>query len=81
MPALCPCPRCLTPLSHFHNLGTATDRQRRVTLARVDDRGRQNSVFAARKLIYERHQQVNSTAVENLLKEPSLVPNLVRLLP
>jgi hypothetical protein len=54
--------------------------QHRVTLARVDSPSRQNSVFAARKLIYEQHHQVNSTAVEQFLKETSLVPNIVRAL-
>jgi hypothetical protein len=80
MPAWCPCPRCPTPLSHFHKVGTAADMRRRVTLARVDNRTRQNSVFAARRLIYEKHCQVNSTVVEQFLKETSLVPNIVRRL-
>lgn len=57
-----------------------TDIQRRATLARVDDRSRQNLVLAARKLIYEEHHQVNSTPVENILKETSLVPNIVWVL-
>jgi hypothetical protein len=76
-PALCPCPRCCTPLSSFHKLGTAADMRRRVKLARVDNFSRQNSVFAARKLIYHNHQQVTSAAVDRLLKETSLVPNIV----
>jgi hypothetical protein len=74
----CPCPRCLIPLSHVHNLGTATDMQNRVTLARIDDHSRQSSVSTARKLIYEKNYQVNSKAVEKSLKETSLVPNIVR---
>lgn len=73
----CPCPRCRVPLSHAHNVGTDTDMQHRVALARVDDQSRQGAVSAARKLVYDKHYQVTSSAVENYLKETSLVPNVV----
>ena len=75
----CPCPQCIIPLSRVHNLGTVTDMQNRVTLACIDDQCRQSSVSAARKLIYDEHHQVNSKAVETLLQETSLVPNIVRI--
>lgn len=75
----CPCPRCLIPLSHVHNLGMARDRAQRVTMARVDDSQRRNLVSAARKFIYEKNLQVNSSAVENLLRGMSLVPTAVRV--
>jgi hypothetical protein len=55
----------------------ATDTQQRLTLARVDDRTRQNSVYAARRLIYHKSYQVDSAAVERFLKETSLTPNTV----
>ena len=73
----CPCPRCLVQLSEVHNIGMARDMQHRVTLARVDDTNRRNAVSAARKLIYDENHQVNSTAVERLLKGESWVPNTV----
>ena len=74
----CPCPRCLIPLNRVHNLGMARDRTQRVTLARVDNSQRRNKISTARTLIYEKNLQVNCTAVEDLLKEMSLVPTTVR---
>jgi hypothetical protein len=50
----------------------------RVSLACVDNPSRQSKVFAARRLIYEKHYQVDSAGVEGLLKEQSLVPTSVR---
>jgi hypothetical protein len=74
---LCPCPRCLIPLNRVHNLGMVRDMNQRKTLARVDDIHRQSKITAARRVIYEKHYQVDSTAVENLLQEESWVPNEV----
>jgi hypothetical protein len=68
----------LIPLSRVHNLGKAMDMTQRVTMARMDDNQRRSKVSAARKLIYEKTLQVNSTAVEKLLRETSLVPTVVR---
>ncbi|OJA16065.1 hypothetical protein AZE42_08302 [Rhizopogon vesiculosus] len=44
------------------------------TLVRVDDDARQSKVTILRSLIYDRGYGVRSNAVENLLKEHSLVP-------
>jgi hypothetical protein len=49
----------------------------RNTLARTDNVGRRTRVTAARRSIYENKYAVNSTVVENLLKEDSLVPTAV----
>jgi hypothetical protein len=59
----------------------AIDMTQRVSMARMDDNQRRSKVFAARKLIYEKNLQVNSTAVEKLLRETSLVPTVVRAFP
>ena len=48
--------------------------KQRKSRARVDDAHRQCIVAAARRIIYEKNYAVNSEAVENLLKEESLVP-------
>ena len=56
----------------------ARDMAQRVTLARIDNVPRQNKVVAARRLIYEKQYQINSAAVEDLLKDQSLVPTAVR---
>jgi hypothetical protein len=55
-----------------------SDVARRTKLARTDDVTRRGRVITARKLIYEKNYAVNSTAVESLLKEQSLVPTTVR---
>jgi hypothetical protein len=64
-------------MDRVHNLGMARDMTQRVTMARTDNSQLRTRVSAARKLIYEKNIQVNSTAVENLLKEMSLVPTVV----
>jgi hypothetical protein len=73
----CPCPRCLIPLSRAHNVGMVTDMAQRTRLARIDDNHRKIRVTTARRLIYDKQHRVNSAAVENLLKEESLVPTSV----
>ena len=76
----CPCPRCCIPLNCVYQTGMPGDRNRRTTLARVDDARRQNLVVAARRIIYEKHYQINSKAVEDLLRNESLTPNVVCLI-
>ncbi|KAH7917303.1 hypothetical protein BV22DRAFT_1135525 [Leucogyrophana mollusca] len=50
------------------------DIKERKTLARVDDAFRQRKITISRSLIYDRGYGIRSNAVENLLKEQSLVP-------
>ena len=52
----------------------ARDINQQKTLACVDDIHRRSKVYAARRVIYEKHYQVNSAAVEAMLKDESLVP-------
>lgn len=52
----------------------------RIALARVDNTHRQNSVATARRIIYDQQYQVNSAAVERLLRDESLTPNVVRFI-
>jgi hypothetical protein len=77
----CPCPRCKTPLSKVHLVGTKGDRRRRLGLQRSDDHRRQLLVSTARKAIYEENYGVSSARVERLLQAESLVPTTVILLP
>jgi hypothetical protein len=58
----------------------ARDMTQRVTMARVDDASRQGKVYAARRLIYKKQYRINGAAIEDLLKEQSLVPTAVCLL-
>jgi hypothetical protein len=58
----------------------ARDMTQRGTMARVDDASRQGKVYAARRLIYEKQYRINGVAIEDLLKEQSLVPTAVCLL-
>jgi hypothetical protein len=53
------------------------DTSQRKTLARIDDLNRRGLVIAARRVIYEKHYQVNSAAVEAMLRKASWVPNAV----
>ena len=73
----CPCPRCAAPMSRVHNLGTAKDARERETLARVDDNVRQSKIKSACAHIYKSGLGVTSAAVEDLLKDQSLVPTSV----
>jgi hypothetical protein len=64
-------------MSRIQNLGMLRDIKQRETLARVDDEARRRKVETARDIVYERNYAVDSTAVEALLKEESLVPTSV----
>lgn len=75
----CPCPRCLIPKSRVQNLGSSLDIKQRKTLERKDDSSRQSKITISRSLIYDRGYGVRSNAVENLLKEHSLVPTSVHV--
>lgn len=68
------------PKEKIRNLGMPQDRQQRRTRSRVDTLQRRAKVTSARKLLYDGGYRVGSSAVENILKEDSLVPNQVKLL-
>jgi hypothetical protein len=58
-------------------MGMRRDMTQRISLARIDDVKRRSRVGAARAAIYSENNAIDSTAVENLLKEESLVPTAV----
>jgi hypothetical protein len=60
-----------------HDMGTVLDMAQRKSLARIDDVRRRDRVEAAREVIYTNNSAVDGVAVQNLLKEDSLVPNTV----
>jgi hypothetical protein len=72
-----PCPHCLVPMSSVHLLGTRRDRSARISLTRVDDNQRRSKISSARNLIYGKNYAVDSSAIQGLLKENSLVPTVV----
>lgn len=72
----CLCPRCLIPVTRVHNLGKKLDMAQRQTLARTNDKLR-CMVERARQIIYEKNYAVDADAVEDILKEESLIPTLV----
>ena len=49
----------------------------RISLARVDDLHRRGRVKAAREIIYLKNYKTDSTAVEDILRQYSLVPTAV----
>ena len=59
------------------NMGLRRDMAQRLSLARTDDVKRRSRVDAAREAVYGKNHTVDSAAVENLLKEDSLVPTAV----
>ena len=73
----CPCPCCLIPKERFPNLGSHQDQQQHSMLARVNDNSRQAKVEGARRLIYEKYYALDGKAVNELLKDQSLVPTMV----
>jgi hypothetical protein len=62
-----------------HDIGTRRDMSERISLTRVDDNDYRAKISCARGLIFRDGYQVDSAAVNNLLKEESLVPVMVRL--
>ncbi|KAG2337979.1 hypothetical protein BDR05DRAFT_1004601 [Suillus weaverae] len=70
---LCPCPRCITPKSMFSFLGLARDMKSRLTNFRVYTK---EKVLKAYNFIYRWGNTVDSTKVENALREGSWVPTL-----
>jgi hypothetical protein len=76
----CPCPRCITPKSMVHWIGTEKDRHNRIKLARVDDLPHRFKISQARNAIYQgNYFAIDSAPVERLLKPQSLVPTTVIL--
>jgi hypothetical protein len=72
-----PCPRCLVPLDRTHLLGSEYDMRTRQERPRNWDHQHQFDLETVRRFIYESNMQVNSSAVEKLLYEDSLVPTVV----
>lgn len=75
----CPCPRCLIPMDRVHNMGMPRDMTQRKSLIRIDNVQRRSRVEAAREAIYVKNSAIDGVAVENLLKEDSLVPAAVSI--
>ena len=71
-----PCPRCKVKKSEISKLASKRDMKVRKRV-REDDTTRQDKIKLSRKFIYEQGYVVNSKAVENLLKDESLVPTMV----
>lgn len=70
----CPCPRCKIPKTLIPEMGSSSDRERRLVLQRQDNKKRQDAVSQARTFINHKGYVVTSKHVENLLKPESLVP-------
>lgn len=71
---LCPCPRCLVPKSRLDCLGLARDKAIRSKLREFT----KDRVLLARRVIYELGNSITGVRVEDLLKDISAVPTLVR---
>jgi hypothetical protein len=74
---ICPCPRCLVPMTLIHRMGTRADVQMRTDTLRRDNLHRQKLIKRARFLIYNDNKAVNNDEVEELLQPKSFVPTEV----
>jgi hypothetical protein len=71
----CPCPRCLITNGRLDKMGLASDIRFRLDNVR---RFLVNKIVLAREWIYKQGLGLNSKAIEDLLKETSSVPTMVR---
>jgi hypothetical protein len=55
-------------------MGMRRDMAHRMSLARVDNLERRGRIKAAREIIYVKGYKIDSKAVEDLLRQDSLVP-------
>ena len=76
-----PCPRCLVALSDIAKMGTARDLKQHEDHIRVDDHSLRYTLSQARSVVYDGGYVVNSTSIEAMLKEHSLVPAAVCVVP
>ena len=58
-------------------MGMPRDINQHLTLAQVDGIRQQGAVIVARRIIYNKHYPINSAAVEALLEDELLTPNIV----
>jgi len=72
-----PCPWCLVQLDCVSNMGMPQDIKQYISLACVDDLKRHSHIKATLEAIYVENYTINSSAMETLLKEDSLVPTMV----
>ena len=73
---ICPCPRCLIKKKEIPALGTSRDKKRRGKL-RVNSHHLRTKVSIARNIIYGSGTRIYANAVNDILKEESLVPTTV----
>ena len=66
-------------MDHVHNMGMPHDMMQCKSLAHVDDVQWHSHVKAVHEAIYVKNSGIDSVAVENLLKEESLVPTAVSI--
>jgi hypothetical protein len=66
-------------MDRVHNMGMPRDMTQRKSLMRIDDVQRRSRVEAAREAIYVKNSAIDGVAVQNLLKEDSLVPTAVSI--
>jgi len=58
-------------------MGMRRDTTQRMSLVRIDDLNRRSRINTAREIIYCKNYKIDSKAVEDLLREDSLVPTAV----
>jgi hypothetical protein len=61
-------------MDRVQNMGMRRDMAQRISLARVDDLERRSLIKVAQEIIYVKDYKTDSKAVEDLLRQDSLVP-------
>jgi len=75
----CLCPWCTTPFSSVHLVDMQSDQQARTSLACINGPECQFWVSTTWEAIYQDNYDINSAAVEHMLKPQSLVPSSVSI--
>ncbi len=78
--ALCPCLRCLLLKSKIPLIGSKTDTKSRLQLVRKDNEARREKIEDARRLMFEKGDNITSEKIEKILRPHSLTPTRVSTL-
>lgn len=71
------CPRCASLKSKIVQVGSKTDMNNRLKLARVDNASRRFDIEAVRKILFQKGINVTSIKIDRILGPISAVPTRV----
>lgn len=74
------CPRCMSLKSRIVQVGSKTDMNNRLKLARVDNATRRFDIELVRKMLFEKGVNITSIKIDRILGPISAVPTRVGFL-